>query len=55
MEGSALLRELQESGLHRVGPGEAAHQDREESGRLGRAQDIQLLQLGPAQVCVTSL
>jgi hypothetical protein len=47
VEGAALLRELQVSGVHRGGPGEAADEDHQQPGRLGRATLLQPLQLGP--------
>jgi hypothetical protein len=47
VEGAALLRELQEPGVHRGGPGEAADEDHQQPGRLGRPPLIQPLQLGP--------
>ena len=55
MEGAALLRELQEPRLHRVRPGEAADQDHQEPRGLGRAQDLQPLQLGPPQVNIKQI
>jgi hypothetical protein len=47
VEGAALLRELQDPGVHRGGPGEAADEDYQQPGRLGRPPLIQPLQLGP--------
>ena len=50
MEGAALLRELQVARLHRVRQQETANEDREQPGRLGRAENVQRVQLGPSQV-----